>query len=62
MFDPAFGATLVVSAAKLMPAPTPRDNTETVVRIGFRTFTSIGSALKKSLRYPANSAALEDVP
>jgi len=41
MFDPALGGMLLVSAAKLIPAPTPRDNIETVVRIIFRTFTSM---------------------
>src|SRR6516165_9846499 len=41
MFNPALGGMLLVSAAKLVPAPTPRDNTEAVVRIIFRTFTSM---------------------
>lgn len=41
MFDPAFGAMLLVLAAWLTPAPPiPRANAEAVVRTSFRTFTS----------------------
>ena len=41
MFDPGFGAMLLVLAAWLTAAPPmPRANTEAVVRMSFRTFTS----------------------
>jgi hypothetical protein len=41
VFDPLYGAMLLVPAAMLTPArPIPRGNIEAVVRISFRTFTS----------------------
>ena len=53
---------LLVSDARLRPAPpTSSDNTETVVKMSFHIFTSIGSALEKSLRYPTNPSAMEGV-
>src|ERR1700756_1770656 len=57
MFDPAFGAMLLVSAAWLTPAPPiPIANIEAVVSISFRTFAS------KSARWQIAALSLPTPP